>query len=226
MRDAGSTRRARRDHRLCRWDRRIWLAAVLVGALACLDAGAQNLLVNPEFDDADGRAGWLETGVWSTEDRLADPASGSLQITNAFTESVVLLARQCVPVEEGARYDFGGFVHAASGQFAGPTTAAISVAWWSQPACYAGVVVGSSALIGAAAQTGDWEEIGPTSVTAPPGAAGADVRLQVLKGAGAGSFTAFFDGIFVPEPSTAGGALAASATLLAIARRRAARSRR
>jgi hypothetical protein len=87
-------------------------------------------------------------------------------------------------------------------------------------------VVGSSGLIGAAAETGDWEELGPTRFTAPPGAAGADVRLQVLKGAGAGSFTASFDGIFVPEPSAAGGGLAAAATLLEIARRRAARSRR
>ncbi len=178
---------------------------------------AQNLIVNPNFDDALGISGWLETGTWSPDDWQGNPGSGSLQITNSFSGSAVLLARQCVPIVAGNSYRVEGRVRAAPGQFAGSTDAALTIGWWTSSNCASGNSP-ETVLVGIASETGGWERIGPKTVVAPAGAAGANVRLQVLKGDGSGSFTANFDAISLPEPSEAPTALVAIAVIMGLRR--------
>ncbi len=196
-------------------------AASLVGALAlglwtAPPVSAQNLLVNPNFDNALGVSGWLETGTWSPDDWQENPGSGSLQITNSFPGSAVILARQCVPIVAGNAYQVEGRVRAAPGQFAGSTDAALTVGWWTSSNCTSEGNVLDTALVGIASETGAWERIGPKTLVAPAGATGANVRLQVLKGDGSGSFTANFDAISLPEPSDASSALAALAMIMSL----------
>jgi hypothetical protein len=206
---------------------RSWLARgahpglALAALLLAGQATAQNLLVNGDFSTALGRSSWLETGTWLAEDWQGAPGSGSLRITNDFTAESVLLGRQCVPIEAGRRYRLAASLRAAPGQFAGATTAAVTVAWWNRSDCYSGGVVASTLGV-VANQTGAWERLGPTPLLAPAGAAGADVRLQVFKSAGSGSFTADFDGLLLelPEPGSGAAALAAAGALGLLARRR------
>jgi hypothetical protein len=201
------------------WGPGVW--ALAAGLLLAADASAQNFLVNGDFSAALGRSSWLETGTWIPEDWEGAAGSGALRITNSFPGESVVLGRQCVAIEGGKRYAVSGSLRAAPAQFSGSTTAALTIAWWDQGSCYSGDVVG--AVMGfIASQTGGWERLGPTVVQAPAGAAGADVRLQVFKGAGAGSFSADFDGLLLelPEPGAGAGGLAAAGVLLALARRR------
>jgi hypothetical protein len=199
-------------------------ATTLLGVLALglgipTPVSAQNLVVNPDFDDALQRSSWLETGDWSSDDWQDDPGSGSLQITNSFSSSVVLLARQCVPIVAGRAYQVEGRVRAAPDQFVGSTGAALSVGWWTASDCSSGTSLGTM-LVGVASETGDWERIGPTNIVAPSGATGANVRLQVLKGEGSGSFSASFDAISLPESSALSSGLVAITALASLRRRR------
>lgn len=196
--------------------------ASLFGALALAlstapPVSAQNLVVNPNFDNALGISAWLETGTWSPDDWEGSPGSGSLQITNSFSSSAVLLARQCVQIVAGNTYQVEGRVRAAPGQFEGSTDAALTIGWWTSSNCASGNTLGT-VLVGIASETGAWERIGPTTVVAPAGAAGANVRLQVLKGDGSGSFTANFDAVSLPEPSEAPAALVAIAVITSLRR--------
>jgi hypothetical protein len=194
-------------------------AALVMTVLAAPVAGAQNLLLNPDFDADLGRSGWLDSGTWVAEDWLGEAGSGSLRVTNSFAGTAVVQARQCVAVGAGQHYAVAGVVRAAPGQFAGMTTAAVSVGWWSQPGCAAGSGLGVNA-VGTASQTGAWERLGPTALAAPVGAASADVRLQAFKSDGAGAFAAFFDAMTLPEPGPASAGLAAVAALLVLDRRK------
>lgn len=196
---------------------RIGLLVLGLTILGASEGVAQNLLLNPDFDTPLGRSSWLESGSWSSEDADGSPGSGSLQIVNSFSFASVVLARQCVPVSAGQRFALGARVRAAPGQFGGSTTAGVTVGWWTQPDC-SGTVLGSS-LGGLAQQDGSWETVGPATIMAPPGAAGAGVRLQVFKGDGAGSFTASFDEVFLPEPEAGSAVLAALSTLAWITHR-------
>ncbi len=80
------------------------ITAVVV--LIALPLTAQNLLVNPGFDEADQLDDWTCTttyGVtsWSTEDHLESTASGSMQIDLSETSiNRLVTCSQCVPVTE------------------------------------------------------------------------------------------------------------------------------
>jgi hypothetical protein len=80
----------------------------IIGSLV-LAAGqvfAQNLLVNPGFDDPDQLQGWTCTmtdgqATWSADDRLGSPDSGSMEHNVAATSNnQTMRCHQCVPVSE------------------------------------------------------------------------------------------------------------------------------
>jgi hypothetical protein len=159
-------------------------------------------------------APWLETGVWSAEDHAGDPSSGSVAITNDVPLSNFLLLRQCVPVVGNETYSAGALVRVAPGQAEG--AAFVAVAWWSSPTCAAGSGLdyhrGDDAP-----ETGEWLAVSNDFV-APAAAQGADVQLTVGKFEATGTFAAYFDEAFLPEP-TCGTELAAL-TLAGLAWRR------
>ena len=197
--------------------KRSWIAVALaVGAIAS-PARSQNLLVNPDFDDADQLSGWAETGgkTWSSDDFAGDPSSGSVQIPNSFAPAGSVLMRQCVPATAGQSLHASAEVRVAPGQSAGSVFFAL--AFWDTVDCSGtesnavGFFPGPAAPI-----TGDWSPVAST-IVAPALTQGAEIELTVVKGAG-GSLTAFFDHVFLPEPDAALAPVAALAALCALGR--------
>ena len=90
---------------------------VAIAVLITMPALAQNLLVNPGFDEPDQLNGWICTtshGVpsWSPEDRTGSPSSGSLlhDVTAAFNNKTVWCV-QCVPVDALRGYVASGWYY-------------------------------------------------------------------------------------------------------------------
>ena len=80
-------------------------------------AGAQNLLVNPGFDQASQLTGWsctstYGTATWSSDDRSGAPGSGSVQhdMDNS-TNNRSMWCAQCVPVNGGWEYVASGWYY-------------------------------------------------------------------------------------------------------------------
>lgn len=84
------------------------ITAVVV--LIAIPLTAQNLLVNPGFDNADLIDNWICTmsnGVtsWSAEDRIGSTASGSMRHdVSAASDNQTITCSQCVPVIESNAY--------------------------------------------------------------------------------------------------------------------------
>lgn len=78
----------------------------IVVVLIALPLTAQNLLVNPGFDNADQLTGWTCTtgyglATWSPFDRLGSGISGSMQTDlSETTTNKAITCIQCVPVTE------------------------------------------------------------------------------------------------------------------------------
>jgi hypothetical protein len=89
--------------------------ALAVMMLAAVPGSAQNLLVNPGFDVADQLNGWScsssnGSASWSSDDRLGDPTSGSVQHDLASSSNPQSMScNQCVPVTEGSTYIASGW---------------------------------------------------------------------------------------------------------------------
>jgi len=81
-----------------------------VTCLIALPVAAQNLLVNPGFDNVDQLNGWTcstANGIasWSPEDRAGSATSGSMQHdVTATSNNRYLWCSQCVPVDEFEAY--------------------------------------------------------------------------------------------------------------------------
>lgn len=81
-------------------------AITTVVLVVALPLAAQNLLVNPGFDDTDQLSGWTcittyGLSTWSTDDRLASATSGSMQHdVSADSTNRSVFCRQCIPVLE------------------------------------------------------------------------------------------------------------------------------
>lgn len=79
------------------------MALALVGTLAGGAAGAQNLLVNPDFDE--DPTGWTvlagEAPVWQADDEGDCPASGSVVVASALVggDFETVLFSQCFPAD-------------------------------------------------------------------------------------------------------------------------------
>ena len=98
---------------------RLRIAIPALAALVAASAGAQNLLINPDFNE--NPDGWLvvcgSNPVWQmTEDEAGCPGSGSVAVTSGACPPVVGSAfGQCLPVGSLAELSATGRVRAASG---------------------------------------------------------------------------------------------------------------
>lgn len=198
---------------------RIWIGAALAAGMLAEPARAQNLLTNPDFDNALQLSGWTEQKTWSTDDFADDLASGSVEIDNTSAGNNTILMRQCVPAAPGESFDVSAEIRAASGQSAGAVH--FAVVFWLVADCLAtsdfdavGFVPGPDAQ-----ETGDWESVSLTGVVAPALTQSAEIQLLVAKTAAGGSLDAHFDHVFLPEPTLALAAAAALASLGALERR-------
>jgi hypothetical protein len=97
------------------------LALTVVALFAGAEAGAaQNLLVNPHFDT--GLTGWqvLGPGTWdgTLDAGGAAPTSGSAKGVTTQPGGVDAIVAQCVPLNIGATYHFGGKIFIPGGNTA------------------------------------------------------------------------------------------------------------
>lgn len=80
--------------------------AISIALAATSPVAAQNLLVNPGFDDPDQLDGWTCTttdgiAVWSPEDRQSSAGSGSMEHeVSATTDDRWVRCSQCVPARQ------------------------------------------------------------------------------------------------------------------------------
>jgi hypothetical protein len=80
-------------------------------------ADAQNLLVNPDFDDSLQLTGWScgspwGAVTWSSEDLLNDPTSGSVEhYVAGNVNNATATCTQCVPVVDLLTYTMSGWAY-------------------------------------------------------------------------------------------------------------------
>lgn len=197
----------------------LWIAAALAAGSFALPARAQNLLTNPDFDDALQLSGWNELKTWSPDDFADDLASGSVRILNAAAGSNVALMRQCVPAAPDTSFDASAEIRAAAGQSAGVVR--FTVVFWAVADCLGTTDLDAVGFFPGpdAPKTGDWEPVSSTGVVAPALTQSAEIQLVVSKTVAGGSLDAYFDHVFLPEPAQALAAAAAMASLGALERR-------
>jgi hypothetical protein len=184
--------------------RLIHIVPVLL-ALACTPLHAQNLVINGEFDES--LIGWVNssdtemTAVWSPADSNGSLESGSMRVTNLSPgASNGVVASQCVPVNSGQSYTYGGKVRIPSGAVQDITNQAVmSLRWYSGPDCT--TPNGGSITAGASPQNFDQWVSQTATATARSGARSVEVRTLLSKFPAGGSFIAHFDDIILTTPS-------------------------
>ena len=153
----------------------IAIAVVLVFTGAAKPASAQNLIQNPRFGS--DLAGWtlafqgpLLTS-WSTADAYDSPGSGSADVDSFGGGSSSL--SQCVVVQPGASYEFGGSVTWA---LKGSAFIGLSLTFHSDATC-SSPTASVAGLAPPSAPFGGWTPLGLT-VTSPPDGKSAMVELD------------------------------------------------
>lgn len=176
-------------------------SVLAAGLLTAAPAQAANLLTNPGFDTS--LAGWTPSNssqTWSNLDADGDPTSGSARAVVAGSDAAPFLGtvlRQCVPVNAGDTYQAGVRALVPEGQ--DRTGAAIAaVYFYANESCSPAGLLDNETL-GAVETEGAWEEISDT-LTAPDGAASANLFLSLRKDQAQGELVAHFDGAHVCPP--------------------------
>lgn len=157
---------------------RILICLALLPCLPASTAAAQaNLLTNPGFDD--DLSGWdlsaseeSEVG-WSRRDVADSTVSGSLHGRNVSDTAgdAAFLASQCVDLEPGETYTFGGWSLAPSGQ--GFIGAFFQLRFYPEPGCGGSVL--DQEVVNTGSFTESWVE------TLGEAVAPADARSAVLR---------------------------------------------
>lgn len=174
-------------------------------ALSAAPLHAQNLVLNGDFGDS--LIGWENasdiemTAQWIAGDASGNSSSGSAQITNvSAAASNGVAIQQCVPVNSGQTYTYGGKVRIPSGTGQALTNKAVmSVRWYSGPDCT--TPNGGSLTAGPSPPSFDVWTSQTSTLIARAGARSAHVRALVTKVPAGGSFTAQFDKITMTSPS-------------------------
>lgn len=186
--------------------------SVLLLLLIATPALGQSVARNGDFDIVDQLDGWTIaeepelTAEWSGLDVDGDDESGSALIGNlsANAENGVTIS-QCVRVQGGAGYEYGGQVRMPSGPGQSLTgRGSIAVRWASDTDC-ASFLGGSVGTGGAIAAFDTWIERG-ASTTAPIDAQSVQLRLLVSKVEAGGSLFVQFDAVYlVPQDAVFAG---------------------
>lgn len=163
-----------------------------------------NAIENPGFES--DLSGWGKyfgrIGEWSSEDAGGSEDSGSALLGNegAAGGFTPLVLHQCIMVQPGQEYEFGGDVLVPNGQPSG-TAAYIYVDSYTDTNCSTGRQVAPPAGSGT---VGDWVSAS-SSIVAAPGIMSISVALGVFKPEGElGDAEAYFDNIYFLVPDSAG----------------------
>jgi hypothetical protein len=177
---------------------------VAITVLSAAPALAQNLLVNPGFDDADQLDGWTCTsdhGVasWSTEDRGGSAISGSMMHdVTATSNNRWLGCRQCVPVSAGSSYLVSGWYYWPNDpDVTQDGTPRFSVYFYSDATCTTGLASGATSNDFPIYDT--WLAFTTSEMTAPAGAVAADIIFLTWQDLANDPVRARFDDLaFIP----------------------------
>jgi hypothetical protein len=199
------------------------VVALLLGSVFwTAEAGAQNLLQNAMFDDANMLASWSTFGG-ADGTQIHDPAedvggvaaSGAVELTLNAAAAVGAQSgvSQCVGVTANTLYNYGTRVKMPTGQATGEVGAWIDVEFFSDASCGTSQSIGEAqgTLIGSinyALSNTVWYGIpgtvpgGAQTVTAPVGAGSVLVRLFVERESGRAVAVALFDNAFFGQNVT------------------------
>ena len=195
------------------------IGCCVVAALALASAaGAQNLVINGDIDDTTDP--WESAGaITLSDDWQDDPLSFSLRLVNEAPNASTALATQCVPLAGADPIVFeGAFRTALEGDATGRVR--LGVSWNEAADCGAATVIVPLLFAVTVDAPGDWA-LATSAPTAPPlGAVALQLQLIAFKTSAAGTLTADFDAIYVPEPAAASACALAALGLLSLRRAR------
>ena len=177
-----------------------FVAAALFIVL-CASVQAQvNVLDNPGFDT--DLSGWEifedRVGDWSPEDVDGSSSSGSALLSNVgqSTGNIPLVLHQCMPVDAGVQYIFGGDLMVPEGEPTG-TNAFIFAQTFASDDC-SGTHTQVKQVFDL--QGGVWNPAG-TDITAAPNVLSARIGLGVFKPVGAtADAKAHYDNVYFEPP--------------------------
>ena len=184
---------------------RIFLMTWLLVGISTATQAQDNLLANPGFDS--DFSGWDEyfgrVGDWDSDDADGSGSSGSALLGNEGTSDgvVPLVLNQCVPVQGGEQYDFGGAIRVPAGQPSG-TAAYIFAYPYTNDSCAGDLGIFVSAT---GAANGNWSPAS-ASITTGANVQSMLIALGVFKPEGeTADAEAYFDNIYLEGPEANNG---------------------
>ena len=176
-------------------------------------AGADNLLVNPNFDldPTDPANGWIAVGTGTVEflGGVGQPDPPSVRLLATAGQAVTL--EQCRPIQGGTPYDFRA--RSYTSQAIGDATNSVALSVFSLEGC-------SGLLETVATDLGEFPDwyLRRRHGYVPPLAA-ASARIELASIANSAVDDIYFDSAFLPEPSALAAGLAAWAPLAVLGAR-------
>lgn len=202
--------------------------ALFVPLVALVAAGAghaQNLLVNPDFaTDIEGWSDptqpWLDVS-WNAEDWRGEPESGSARLFVNIETSETANISQCIEIPESFGtdvYEIHARARVGDGYFLAGT-AELGLWYYESNVCD-GFNWSNIILPLGLEEWASTRQLGVRRLIAPAGTRSIRFELRAHSYGAGGSFEAFFDHVYLPEPAGGGMALL-SLGALALRRRRA-----
>jgi hypothetical protein len=180
------------------------VVACVACAFTAAPAFAQNLVTNGEFhtDVSSWSAGPGATIEWNPLDWAANPASGSIRVTNVSLATGAAGAFQCIPFHPAVPFEMGARVRIPLPQ-ATIGTAFVTVFSFANPTC-SPPAIGGANTGSVSTQTPEvWVNLFTTGLNPPPGTQSVGVRLFVAKEQVKGALSALFDRVvFGPAGTT------------------------
>jgi hypothetical protein len=182
-------------------------ALCLAAAILALPqwAATQDLIVNGHFHtDING---WTLVGigshVWDPLDWQANPASGSIRITNTNpVPNQGTASGQCIVLTPSGTYEAGAHVRFPSGQ-AAFGAGGVGVAWFNNTTCTDPPISTVNTPPVLSTTTNVWIESFMSGISAPPGTVAVGVAAGVGKATAGGSLMGLFDRVrFGPTGTT------------------------
>lgn len=189
---------------MLRTSRLVMLAVLLLG-FSTAGQAQENLLANPGFES--DLSGWGKypgrIGNWSSEDADGSGSSGSALLGNEGTSDgvVPLVLNQCIEVEAGEQYLFGGNIRVPAGQPSG-TAGYIFAYPYTNSSCAGDLGIFQNTTAGSG---GTWGTAS-SSITPGVGVQAILIAAGVFKPNGeTADAEAYFDNIYLEGPDGGGG---------------------
>jgi len=151
---------------------------------------AQNLLVNPGFDNPDLLTGWTCSTTygqaqWIPDDRLGAPTSGAMEhFVTGGSNNLTVSCLQCVPVEELYAYAFSTWYYWPDDpDVTQDGSTRLVLIYYSNPDCTSSTGV-SSVEVGHHPSLDTWYQLISAEITAPAGTTSALVTVTTWQDLG------------------------------------------